>query len=471
MAALVDDASGIPRGQLAPDAAIVELYASATPVDELHPIDRLLVESGIALERVRQIAPAGRVSLAGEILARRPPEHTRAARSPQEWLEVAEHRAYCGHDFHQRRSRARATDIARVYAVCADVSRRPLTWVRQQVIADSVGCCDRHVRRYLSWLLQQELLHEVVPATRVPRMASAAAEAARARIDEARAARARAEIEAIHQGATPEQAAAAARREHPDPDPMPEADALVTIAPVYELRVPLDPAELAERAVLDATARIIDQAAEQHVSENVLPPVGVTHDLASSDVRGVDNGPASPDSSTQKGFDQAISRPEGGSATRSSRAERAARRLLDALLEPRLLDGVTLRWLTAAVRPLVLRHGWTDRQLADQIQGALPGVAGTARLPYHVADPRSWIAKRLALACPTMPPQILADVDEHVRTVHARRRSLQASVSITDEAIRRRAAAAACRLCDELGWLAAGDQVARCTHDADNGGW
>ncbi|PXY51684.1 hypothetical protein CIT14_22120, partial [Virgibacillus profundi] len=92
VAALVDDASGIPRGQLAPDAAIVELYASATPVDELHPIDRLLVESGIALERVRQIAPAGRVSLAGEILARRPPEHTRAARSPQEWLEVAEHR-------------------------------------------------------------------------------------------------------------------------------------------------------------------------------------------------------------------------------------------------------------------------------------------------------------------------------------------------------------------------------------------
>jgi hypothetical protein len=254
------------------DPAAEELLASVTEYDHLHLLDRILIVHGIRWKVLRHIVPAARSALALLVTDRRPPAETRPADAPALWMEAVEQRFRAnrgrrfsiGAEFKYRCKLRRWWYIARVWAMYAEVSGRPLSWVTQEEVAGIVGCSKSTVQRCVRWLREEGLLWEVVPGCQLPMMAtpegatpSEQAERAR-RLEEAIAAeetareRARAELAAVREGLAGEAAAAKAAEIHAAASDQAAAEAedqeqpLVSIAPVYELRVPWTSAEQAE---------------------------------------------------------------------------------------------------------------------------------------------------------------------------------------------------------------------------------
>ena len=158
------------------DPAVAALLEAAGRYDELHPIDRLLVESGVRWALVRRIVVPSRMKLAGDVLCRVPPADTRPADSPDVWLDAVKERidAQTGSrggksaTFKYRPKRKRWAAVAKLFATAAHRDRRPLTWLTQDEIAAVVSCTDRTVRRIVRWLCKEGLLWEVVPGCQLP---------------------------------------------------------------------------------------------------------------------------------------------------------------------------------------------------------------------------------------------------------------------------------------------------------------
>ncbi|WP_459220447.1 helix-turn-helix domain-containing protein [Pseudonocardia sichuanensis] len=513
------------------DPVVEALLAGAAEYDELHPIDRLLVESGVRWAVLRHIAVPARMQLAGQVLRRPAPEATRSADSARIWLDAVEDRirAQTGAGastgaFVYNAKRRRWWRIANLLACAADRDTRPLTWVTQEEIAAVVGCSTRTVRRAVAWLRAEGLLWEVVPGCRLPQQhvpdAETATEAAdrRARLaaavaaEEAAIARARAhlvlaraELDAVDDGHIGAAAAVAAQLALPDDvitalalDPATEPDpALVNLSPVYELRVPAEPDPL-------PTPARPAPAADPLTSENtdrpdpadefVHPPQVSNQDpLKSISVQDVDKrraprGPyeessggsrwctASP--ATLSGADPAGSGPApravGDTSSRpQSQAVQVAQWLLRSTLDIRLCEDVSVRWLAGQIRSsqLLDRYGWTRDDLLDLIHGQ----PEHPNLPRHIRNPRGWIRARLTSASPALPPSKLRHVLRIERSSEFFRGRAQAERAAEQRAeiAAQRAAIAACKLCDELGWLhvARDTPTARCNHDPSAGGW
>ncbi|WP_028927969.1 hypothetical protein [Pseudonocardia acaciae] len=463
------------------DPAVDALFSGTGEYDSLHPSDRLLVESGVRWVVLRHIAVPARVELARRVLDRAAPPGTRAADSPEEWIEAVEARIreQAGTEFKYTAKRRRWWRISSVFRHCADRDRRPLTWVTQEEIAAAVGCSTRTVRRCVAWLQQQGLLFEVVPGCQLPQQAApddeTTAERERrhlreldaVRAEEAAIARARAELDAVRAGdrddppddapdvVTAQQALPLDVPVSAEADGTPEERPLVRLAPVYELRLSVDPAE-----AIPVTS--VDAVGSGHVDEIGHPPlVSYPDQLKSSDVHPVDNRRA------PRGPDQRVCPPH------QSEAVRAAHWLLHSRLDPRICDGVSLRWLAAQIRGshLLDRHEWTWDDLADQLHG----YPEYTHLPRYVRDCRAWIRARITRATPTLSPTKLRIIHHIERRSPALRRSRQAEAEHARRAdiARRRAAIGACDLCDEQGWLhvPADTPTARCNHDPSTGGW
>ncbi|MGH3587786.1 MAG: hypothetical protein ACRDQ0_15840, partial [Pseudonocardia sp.] len=165
------DRSPGPPLRFAPD--IEALFARARHQDLLHPVDRLLVDSGIRWVVLRHIAVPARIDLAHRVLQRRPLRDTRAADSPDLWMEAVEARIRerSGTEFVYAAKRRRWWLISSVFRHCADRSGRPLAWVTQEEIASAVGCATRTVRRCVAWLRREGLLFEIVPGCQLPQQA------------------------------------------------------------------------------------------------------------------------------------------------------------------------------------------------------------------------------------------------------------------------------------------------------------
>ncbi|WP_410570530.1 hypothetical protein [Amycolatopsis sp. cmx-4-61] len=286
-------------GQLKPilvfDPAIEAVLAAADEYDQLHPIDRLLVESGVRWATLRHIAVPARMRLAAEILRRAAPEYTRVADSADVWLGAVEDRirqqSGSGQEFRYNAKRRRWWRICNVLRCCSDQGRRPLTWVTQSEIAATVGCSDRTVRRCVAWLQREALLWEILPGCQLPRKEapdgeSAAERAERERreaeaiaAEDAAIARARAELDAVRAGLRGRRAVAAARQTlelelsvDVECEVQVDEPALVQLAPVYELRVPLAAQELEEAdALVDACVSAGDQLLHEHADERIHP--------------------------------------------------------------------------------------------------------------------------------------------------------------------------------------------------------
>lgn len=570
----------VPLLELDPAA---EAMLAAADYDRLHPLDRLLTQAGVRWSVLRHIVPAARVDLATRVLTRAAPEGTRPTESPHVWLDVVADRirACTGTDFKRNAKRRRYWRIARVYAVCADHSGRPLTWVTQDDIAAAVDCSTRTVRRCLAWLQREGLLWELVPGCRLPMMECPEGEtpeerderrqrlAAAVAAEEAARERARDELDYVRKGRSGKAAAALARRDSeglpridgpgastPEQEEHTEDRPLVNLCPVYELRLPLTAAEqreaqdLAEAHQRKLTAgeqllerfrhhRVHPRNAEVQVSvagglfgvteagqlrwlgpqdllpweiderlsefvgllcETVLdessqltafiedfvhpPQVPPVDQDKSGCVHLVDKRRASRGSnkegasSIEKASElSAEAKTQGsedhGRRKRTSRAQRAAERLLRGLLRPEVSDGVSVRWLAARIRgSRLLDHDWTEQDLADQIHGLLE----YRHLPRMIRNPRAWISSRLAAATPELPPSRQQAIREVEMAAADERRAARENAALRErreEIAARRAAIDACPFCDELGWLPvpAGVPVPKCNHDPDTGGW
>lgn len=514
------------------DPAVEALLAGAAEYDELHPIDRLLVESGVRWAVLRHIAVPARMQLAGQVLRRPAPEATRSADSARVWLDAVEDRiraqtgasASAGAGFVYNAKRRRWWRIANLLACAADRDTRPLTWVTQEEIAAVVGCSTRTVRRAVAWLRAEGLLWEVVPGCRLPQQHVPAAETAtetavrRARLAAAVAAEeaaitrararsvlARAELDAVDDGHTGADAAAAAQLALPDDvitalvlDPATDLDpALVNLSPVYELRVPAEPDPVptpARPAPITDPLTSNNAGCPEPTEKFVHPPQVCNQDpLESNYVQTVDKrraprGPyqeglvrtecSTPSTTAQDGADPAATDPttsgrSDSSPTPQSEAVRAAQWLLRSRLDVGVCDQVAVRWLAAQIRSthLLDRHGWTWEDLADLIHGSPEHT----HLPRHIANPRGWIRARLTRATPTLPPhklRVVLDV-ERGSDLFRRRRQTDTDTAHRAEITARRAAIDGCGLCDELGWLHVHPDVptTRCTHDPADGGW
>lgn len=483
--------------------------------------DEVLTSAGVRWVVLRHVPRPARRDLALVVLSRVPPAGTKRAESRVLWLDEVRRRAETTSAFKQARSRRKAVRVAEAYAQCVDHDGRPLTWVTQDEIAAAVGCSDRTVRRYLEWLRAEGLLFELVPGTRLPsmdrpegeteaeaaerRQREAAAEAAEAQARErARAAlaahrdaerqRARAELDAVRagqRGTAAAEAAAEAAEALSLPDlqaVLDEARAaisaaneatLINVAPVYELRLPLDPDERAESDGLREAMTRENVVAAGAGTENVHPPSLSQVDLESSDcARPVDKSrrfaPQGHEggSSIKNGPDLAS---EGRSRasqadhpdSRKSRALRAAEALLGGWLDRKLRRGVTKTWLAARIAHSgLLDHGWELQDLADQIAGR----PEWPHLPAQIHNPRAFIHARLAAASPVLPPSKLELVREVENAEAQQRRRAREAAAAREaaEAIR------VCPLCDEVGWLEVDDPAVdaiRCSHDPDTGGW
>lgn len=266
--------------------------SAAQAYDRRHPIERLLLESGIRWAVLRYIATPARCDLVRLILERVPPAHTRASASPDAWVDtVEEHIEYetgPGREFRYTAKRRRWLRIVHVLRCCSDTGRRPLTWVAQEEIAAAVGCSTRTVRRCVAWLQREGLLFEIVPGTQVPRQVvpdeetsaeqderearSAAAEATLDAVADARRARINAELDAVRQGLGGGDALAVAEGEFsPADDAAFEAllaaaaelePGLIQLCPVYELREPLPAAQLAEEAAIARARTMLETPGE-----------------------------------------------------------------------------------------------------------------------------------------------------------------------------------------------------------------
>lgn len=471
------------------DPAVDALFARADGPDTLHPCDRLLVESGIRWIVLRHIAVPARIELARRVLDRSAPRHTRAADSPEQWIEAVEARirAQTGSEFKYNAKRRRWWQISSVFRHCADRSRRPLTWVTQEEIAAAVGCSTRTVRRVVAWLQQEGLLYEVVPGCQLPQQAvpddeTAAEHEQRRRreadailAEEAAIARAHAELDAVrtfHLGppatATAQQAlgflTSAVEVDQPH-DQRP----LVRLAPVYELRLPADTGE-ATPALLTS----INTATTGQDNKNGHPPVVPHHDqIKSRNVHPVENRRAPRDPEPRSSIEDHLPAKPARPRSRQSQATQAAYWLLRSRLDPRICDDVSLRWLAAQIRGshLLDRHHWTFEDLADQLHG----YPQYTHLPYHIRDCRAWIRARITRATPHLSPtklRTIQHIERHSPTLK-RQRQAEHEQARRAEITARRTAINACHLCDEQGWLHVppNTPTARCNHDPATGGW
>lgn len=473
------------------DPQVETLFAAASDYDALHPSDRLLVESGIRWIVLRHIAVPARIELARRVLERVAPRHTRAATSPQEWIEAVEARIreQTGTEFKYNPKRRRWWQISSVFRHCADQNRRPLTWVTQEEIAAAVGCSTRTVRRCVAWLQREGLLWEVVPGCQLPQQARSDDETAAEReerqrqtaeaiaAEEAAIARAHTELDAVqagHPGAWTASATQLALEPVSTSTEVVEThseQSLIRIAPVYELRL-LAGSSPAAPAVSALTSENNTETVQD--DQNVHPPV-VSHldQTKSTDVHPVENrrAPRDPDhpGSAEHRLPAKTSRPR----SRQSEATNAAYWLLRSRLDPRICDDVSLRWLAAQIRGshLLDRYDWTWDDLADQLHG----YPEYTHLPHYIRNCRAWIRARITRATPHLSPtklRLIQHVERHSPALQ-RQRQTEREHKRKTEIAQRRAAINACNLCDEQGWLHTppNTPTARCNHDPATGGW
>ncbi|WP_188317126.1 hypothetical protein, partial [Solihabitans fulvus] len=118
------------------DPAFEELLAAANEYDQLHAVDRFLVEQGIRWAVLRYIAVPARCDLVRWVLERTPLAHTRTADSPDVWIEAVEMRMReqtgPGLEFRYNAKRRRWWRVCNVLRCCSDRGRRPLTKVAQE---------------------------------------------------------------------------------------------------------------------------------------------------------------------------------------------------------------------------------------------------------------------------------------------------------------------------------------------------
>lgn len=505
------------------------LLAEAADFDLLHPLDRVLVNSGVRWAVLRHIAVPARMTLAGWVIRSAAPDGSRSADSARLWLDAVEARIRAqsgGAGFVYTARKRRWWRIAHQLACAAAWERRPLTWMAQEDLAAAVGCSTRTVRRVVAWLRAEGLLWEVVPGCRLPQqhvpddetphetaqrrqLMSSAIAAERAAI-----ARAHAELNAVrdgHQGT--EAAAIALQIEQPvlgedDPTGDPNLDTfaaellepvLVNLAPVYELRLRSALSELDRSPTnndQDETLTCINTDLPAPDTEFGHPPQVCNQDeMKSRSVQPVDNkrrAPRGPEEQEFRGVGRCPDGPEITNSgadpvaavptpapdgdrlpTRQSEAVRAAQWLLQSRLDPNVCDGVSVRWLAAQIRGahLLDRHDWTWEDLADLLHGAPEHL----HLPRWIRNPRGWIRARITAANPTLPPRNLRIVLDIERGSDLLRQRRQAELRAADRAeiATRRAAIDACRFCDDLGWLdlGPGAPTARCNHNPDTSGW
>jgi hypothetical protein len=410
-------AAGEPLVVLDPVAENVLLSCSSADSGWRHALDSLLIDSGVSWPLLRQIRPAARVRLATLVAARTPPARTRRAIAQWEWLDAVDERiaARSGPVFRYRCKAVRWREICAVWAEVAERERRPLTRISQEEIAAAVGCSTKTVQRVEQWLQEEGLFWEVVPGCLIPQAdvpeaetlaeraarhaRQAAADEAAARVEAAHQALVAAELDALHAGLTGGDAAEAALAAigpqlAADLAAVPPGDQetlLLRIVPVYELRVPLTPAELAEGDDLEAAlanspsiplprSTSTNTAGMDATDEFVYPPQSLGKEISSPAQDPVDNGRASRGSDKRGGHDSCPDQPEwgivgpervvDGSAARAEGAQasddaggaegnwetaphdpavaRAWLRLAEA--DPQLCEMVTDSWLTAVIR-------------------------------------------------------------------------------------------------------------------------
>lgn len=449
------------------DPTVETLLVAANDYDQLHPLDRLLVESGVRWAVLRHIAVPARMQLAVWVAQRPAPPATRAADSPEAWLNEVETRiraqSSASHtsggpadrageaEFVYNAKRRRWWRICHVLRCCADRDKRPLTWVTQDEIAATIGCSTRTVRRCVAWLRAEGLLWEVVPGCRLPQQSrpdnESSAEAGQRRIrminaiaaEEAAMARARAELDVARTRSDDEAIPAAERRGSGPPEMLMRATCpvedvsepepcLVNIAPVYELRVPQPaPDNPSDLNLNDRSDSLTSEntSSTQGFPENVHPPEVSNKDhLKSKYVQPVDKrrAPRGPDpeqlakphqhrcAQTENTGDgpqlAAPSQPPSHEGQPAPTRQSEAVRAAQWLLRSRL-------------DPRICDHV-SVRWLASQIRGGhlldrhdwswedladqLHGYPEHAHLPYHVRDSRAWIRARIRQANPHLSP-------------------------------------------------------------------
>lgn len=420
-----------PALMFAPD--VEALLLCAHEYDQLHPLDRLIVESGVRWAVLRHIAVPARMQLAAWIAQRCPPEATRPADSPGVWLDAVEERIRAqtrpdharasaattaasnnptGDQFVYNAKRRRWWRICHILRCCADRDTRPLTWVTQDEIAAAIGCSTRTVRRCVAWLRDEGLLWEIVPGCRLPQQSgpdgetSAEALQRRRRIaaaiaaEEAAMARARTELSAVRDGHLGSDAVAIARDTHPagpstshrthdTADSEPESEpTLVNLAPVYELRIPLPAAAEPPAASSDPlTSTNTSGAASDY--ENVHPPQVFNQDHSTSNsVQPVDNrrAPRDHDPKQQKlrGDVRSSSREGPYNDTPISSAARPAPTDRDQPLTPQSEAVRAAQWLLRSRLDPRICDQVSVRWLAAQIRGT------------HLLDHHHWTWDDLA---------------------------------------------------------------------------
>lgn len=502
--------------------------------DEAGALDGLLLRSGVRWQLLRWIPRAIRVQMAQWVSTREPQPDTRAAWEGAEvWLAEVRLHILC-QPWRQRRKRTYER-VAAAYALSCPYGRRPLTRVTQEQAAAQVGITDRHVRNVLKWFRQRGLLAEVMPGCCLPMLAvpedETSEEAAERAVREAEArearqahqtaedarraagrAHARAELDALRTGqpipAAPTEVEPfrAPREDQDDTEQRP----LLHIAAVYELRLPVDPAELPQHHPLAGPAK----AAQDDADGRSEPPCANGADDVADGSCDASAGFSSTgsDFAEQRFFLPSVSLPLGenpidaghvekGRASRGidkeefgqtegrkvkvdhrSRAQKAAQALLrppvdgvpdnGVCLPPRARGGVSERWLVREIRDLVAA-GWTADELYWHV---VTGGGVYQQLPREIANPRGWIRASLRKAVAGVRPAVkfAADLVEEENADHAERRAERMRRSDAERGLARRAAVDACELCDEHGWLDIDDEeigAVRCSHDPDTGGW
>jgi hypothetical protein len=355
--------------------------------------------------------------------------------------------------------------VCAVWAEVAERERRPLTRISQEEIAAAVGCCTKTVQRVEQWLQEESLFWEVVPGCLVPQAdvpeaetpAERAARQARQAVVEEAAARAEAahqalvaaELDALHAGLAGADAAEAALAAL-DPQLIADLAAapagepetpLLRIVPVYELRVPLSPAELAEDAALLAalagdpiiplprSTSTTTDAADQ-TDKFVHPPQSLDKEISSPPREPVDNGRAPRGSDNKGGRDWCPDHAERGAAgaekavdgppscqegADSLGADAAAKDgwaaavndpavarawLRQAEADPQLRESVTDNWLTA-----VIRTAGVFISASPQLGRNSPGQ--TAPAPVGASRIARWLLRS------SLDPRLCDGVDEH----------------------------------------------------------
>ena len=118
----------------------------------------------------------------------------------------------------------------------------------------------------------------------------------------------------------------------------------------------------------------------------------------------------------------------------------------------------------------LLRHGWTWKDLRDEIHG----FPENKHLPRWIRDPCGWIIAAFARADPERPPS-LRWRERELKKIESGSRWFAENAARPLEAERaaRRDAIDKCELCDHSGLLDLGDDVpvTRCNHDPHSGGW